>query len=214
MTGHGQIAKGEHMTKKKQEEEAQAQAAVQERSIYDAVLQVMEEAAWVAKTGKNSHMRYDYASEVDIISVYRPAMVKAGIFIRPLTIEIIERVLAGKNHRIIAQLTYRIEGRTGVAGHIDVPVLTEGIDTQDKAAAKLYTQGLKIAMLQTFCIPRGEDPDASYVEPHDPLPEFREWAQKNGGWKQVQAFAKENGLEDPSQWSLAWMNRYKEIQRG
>lgn len=199
------------MTKK---EKVEVEAPPVERTIYDAVLEVMDEAAWVSKTGKNNHMRYDYASEVDIISVYRPAMVRAGIFIRPLTIEIIERVLAGKNHRIIAQLTYRIQGKTGVTGHIDVPVLTEGVDTQDKAAAKLYTQGLKIAMLQTFCVPRGEDPDASYVEPHDPLPEFREWAQKNGGWKGVVEFAKENNLGDPSDWSVAWMNRYKEVRRG
>ena len=199
------------MTKK---EKVEVEAPPVERTIYDAVLEVMDEAAWVSKTGKNNHMRYDYASEVDIISVYRPAMVRAGIFIRPLTIEIIERVLAGKNHRIIAQLTYRIQGKTGVTGHIDVPVLTEGVDTQDKAAAKLYTQGLKIAMLQTFCVPRGEDPDASYVEPHDPLPEFREWAKKNGGWKGVVEFAKENNLGDPSDWSVAWMNRYKEVRRG
>ena len=59
-----------------------------------------------------------------------------------------------------------------------------------------------------------EDPDASYVEPHDPLPEFREWAQKNGGWKGVVEFANENNLGDPSQWSVAWMDRYKEVRRG
>jgi len=207
------------MRKKKEPEEEEGpviaeQQEVVERTIYDAVLDVMESAAWVGKTGKNAHMRYDYASEVDIISVYRPAMVRAGIFIRPLTIEIIERVMAGKNHRIIAQLTYRIQGRSNIAGHIDIPVLTEGVDTQDKAAAKLFTQGLKIAMLQTFCIPRGEDPDAHYVEPYDPRSDFREWAEANGGWQKVVDFALEKQLSAPAEWTASWIERYKRTQAG
>jgi len=182
------------------------------RTIHDAILEVMEAAAWVSKTGQNSHMRYDYASEVDIISVYRPAMVKAGVYIRPLSIEIIERTMNGKNHRLLAMLTYRLEGRGGISGHIDIPVLTEGIDTQDKAAAKLYTQGLKIALLQTFCIPRGEDPDASYVEPYDEIQAFKDWADQNGGWQKVIDFAKAKNAGNPAQWSSAWINKYKSMQ--
>ena len=185
-----------------------------ERGIHDAVLEVMQQAAWVSKTGKNSHMRYDYASEVDIISVYRPAMVKAGIFIRPLSIDIIDRVMAGKNHRIIAKLVYRLEGGNGIVGHIDIPVISEGVDTQDKAAAKVYTQGLKIAMLQTFCIPRGEDPDADNVEPYDPRSDFREWAEANGGWQKVVDFALEKKLSAPGEWTAAWIERYKRTQAG
>lgn len=183
------------------------------RTIHDAVLDVMQSAAWVQKTGKNSHMRYDYASEVDIISVYRPAMVEAGIYIRPLSIEIIQREMQGKNHRLLAMLTYRLEGRSGVSGHIDIPVLTEGIDSQDKSAAKLYTQGLKIALLQTFCIPRGEDPDASFVPPYDEQAAFRDWAeQQAGGWQAVVDFAESKNAGNPAEWSSAWINKYKSMQ--
>lgn len=183
------------------------------RTIHDACLDVMQSAAWVSKTGKNSHMRYDYASEVDIISVYRPAMVRAGIYIRPLSIEIIQREMQGKNHRLLAMLTYRLEGRSGVSGHIDIPVLTEGIDSQDKSAAKLYTQGLKIALLQTFCIPRGEDPDASFVPPYDEQAAFRDWAeQQAGGWQAVVDFSEAKGFPHPANWSSAWIEKYKRIQ--
>ncbi len=183
------------------------------RTIHDAVLDVMQSAAWVSKTGKNSHMRYDYASEVDIISVYRPAMVKAGIYIRPLEIEILQREMQGKNHRLLAMLTYRLEGRSGVAGHIDIPVLTEGLDSQDKSAAKLYTQGLKIALLQTFCVPRGEDPDASFVQPYDEIADFRDWAeQQAGGWQAVVDFAKSKNVGNPAEWSSAWIEKYKSMQ--
>ena len=185
------------------------------RTIHDAVLDVMQSAAWVQKTGKNSHMRYDYASEVDIISVYRPAMVEAGIYIRPLSIEILQREMQGKNHRLLAMLTYRLEGRSGVSGHIDVPVLTEGIDSQDKSAAKLYTQGLKIALLQTFCIPRGEDPDASFVQPYDEIADFMAWAdQQDGGWQAVVDFAEAKNAGNPAKWSSAWIAKYKSMNGG
>ena len=197
------------------------------RTIHDAILEVMETAAWVSKTGQNSHMRYDYASEVDIISVYRPAMVEAGIYIRPLSIEIIQREMQGKNHRLLAMITYRIEGRAGIGGHIDIPVLTEGIDSQDKSAAKMYTQGLKIALLQTFLVPRGEDPDASYVEPDsDPdliletradrqkrIRGFMDWAdQQDGGWQKVIDFAAAKNAGNPAEWASAWINKYKSMK--
>ncbi len=105
---------------------------------------------------------YAFTSEANIANTIRPIMAKHGLALVPSKIEvggsdIIETKNARLN-RVFVSATYALCHKSGERIEITVP--SEGIDSLDKAIPKALTMAYKYALIQIFCVGRGDDGDA------------------------------------------------------
>lgn len=141
-------------------------------SIYSKIQAVMNDIQYLEKDGKidpNGGKSYKVITEEKVTSSIRPAMVKYGLVMFPEAIEeetlneVIEGEYKGKptkktNRFCRVKLTYKmVDTESGES--ITIQSCGSGADTQDKAVGKAMTYAYKYALLRTFAIPTGEDPD-------------------------------------------------------
>lgn len=106
----------------------------------------------VEKTGKvkieKFNVSYKHMQEHGLLKVLKPLMAKAYLAFYPTSVTT-ER--AG-NH-VFAQITYELAnaltGETKQVGPFD----SEGVDNQDKATNKAFTNGMKYALQKVFLVP-------------------------------------------------------------
>lgn len=127
-----------------------------------AIIDVMSEMGTVAKDGQNLAQGYSFTSEAAIANTLRPLLVKNGLMLVPETIKVIStepiETRNTKMQRVVIEAGYRLMHISGQA--IDLTIPAEGVDSLDKAIPKALTMAYKYAMIQLFCIGRGDDPDA------------------------------------------------------
>lgn len=141
-------------------------------SIYAKIQSVMNEVQYLEKDGKidpNEGKSYKVITEEKVTSSVRAAMAKNGLVMFPEAIEedtlneAVEYEYKGKpkkktNRFCRVKVTYRmVDTETGES--ITIQSCGSGADTQDKAVGKAMTYAYKYALLRTFAIPTGEDPD-------------------------------------------------------
>jgi len=155
------------------------------KTIAAALFQVFSRVAYVQKTGKMSHgQRYTFASEGDLISALRPAMVEAGLMgPMPITIEatFTEHARSNQDRRQFRAEMKAVYRFLHVSGEFqDVEMAGVAIDTGDKALWKALTGAYKYVLRETFQVETGDDPDttpsadqeagATELTPHAPEP--------------------------------------------
>jgi hypothetical protein len=133
------------------------------KNIHEAVLAVMQEIDYVQKE-KSKDVNYTLKTENAVIQALRPSMLKHGIYMYPIQVAELhhDQFEAGKYknvwNRLVAVHTYRfVHGASDT--HIDVAVLGDGADTGDKAGNKSMTTSKKYALLETFLLMTGDEPD-------------------------------------------------------
>lgn len=123
------------------------------------MLQVMQEVGYVQKDGKNEFHGYKYASEANAIAALRPALVKVGLVMIPSVVNQ-ERDEHGNTH---VTVQYRIMDETGAC--IEFYCAGSGNDRArsgaigDKGIYKALTGASKYALLKTFLLETGDDPE-------------------------------------------------------
>lgn len=136
--------------------------------LYAAMSRAAQKIKRVSKSGRNEFHRYDYATEGDIVDQVRDALASEGVWVIPSVIE--HKVEVIKNARgreeFLATVTLlctwvHSSGATHCASWVG-----QGVDGGDKAYYKAYTGAIKYALLKTFLIPTGDDPERD-----DPAPE-------------------------------------------
>ena len=175
-----------------------------------AINQVMAEVSRVKKTGVNTHHRYRYASEEDLLEAIRPAMVRAGLVMMPGDVRILNQSDTGKNTLIYIGVDYDLHHTSGTG--MKLTVASSGIDNQDKAIPKAMTMALKYAIIQLFLIPRSDN------DPDEHKPERPEWscnqaqflafARKHGGEDQIYRMCLEQGWPQPPTWDQARLENF------
>ena len=134
-------------------------------NIYTAINEVMQQVGYVQKTGQmRGGGNYKYAGEAEIIATIRPAMVDAGIIMYPagvhdMRIDTYPTKNSSMNH-VVAIYTW-VFTHAESSTSIEVMTVGEGADVGDKSANKSMTAAKKYALLQTFLIETGNDPDDS-----------------------------------------------------
>lgn len=131
------------------------------RTLRSAQLSVMREVGYVQKT-EQGQLNYRFVGEAEIIRKLRPAMIKAGISVCPVDVEIVSEseYLAGRNQTRMGLLLAKVVYKFSAHGEEQlVTVLAEASDMGDKRGPKLMTIALKYALRQFFLLETGEDPD-------------------------------------------------------
>jgi len=118
------------------------------------MLQVMEEVTYVQKDKTNDFQHYNYASEAAAIKKIRPALIKAGLFMLPS----VEKMWLDDRGNTHVEMLYRIFDISG--DYIQFKAVGSGQDKNgDKGVYKALTGASKYALLKTFMLETGDDPE-------------------------------------------------------
>lgn len=129
---------------------------ISKMNIYQKIQGVMQDIQYLAKDDQVAFgsTKYRAISEEKVTSTVRAAMIKYGLVMYPKTQEVM------KDGQITTVNTvYAMVNVDNPAEQIMVASSGQGSDTQDKGAGKAMTYAFKYALLRTYMIPTGEDPD-------------------------------------------------------
>ena len=140
-------------------------------SIAKRMLQVMKKVGYVQKDGKNDFHGYKYASEANLIAALRPELINAGLVLIP-SVTHVGQDEHGNTH---VQMTFTIldeEGNTfSFTGAGSGNDKARNGNVGDKGIYKAITGATKYALMKTFLLETGDDPEvASDHDRHEPAP--------------------------------------------
>lgn len=118
---------------------------------------------YIQKDGTNTAQKYKYISEGKVLSKVKPAMHEARLVSIPTFELISSEDKATSNGSIWKLVTIRCTLRIydiDSAEFVEVVAIGQGIDANDKAAAKAQTQAMKYAYWKLLCLETGDDPEA------------------------------------------------------
>ena len=140
-------------------------------SLYKKMAAVMASLQRIPKRGYNSHFKYEYVTDSDVMDAVRLAMGAAGLgFFNNL----IDMEQDSKRTLVTVDATFA-DGDTGAT--MTVTWVGEALDTQDKGINKALTGAVKYGLLKTFLISTGEDDPDDDGEPKAKTAK----AKSNGG---------------------------------
>lgn len=149
-----------------------APVIVPAKNIDEAIVQVYAAVGYVQKKKHGDGLRYNFASEADLIGALRGPMTAAGIYMRVLSYLDVQRVVGSSGGRepkpmnittlrAVVRFTHAPSGT-----FVDVEALGEGSDSSDKSGNKAQTCAFKYSLRQLFCIETGDDPDQDQDKTH------------------------------------------------
>lgn len=147
---------------------------VKEMNIFEKMLNITNEIANVNKNltvgeGKSS---YKAVGEADILKAVKELEFKYRVYSYPTNREVIESTMYtttnnyGEKNNIFSRIktTYRFVNIDKPDEYIETITFAEGIDTQDKGSGKAMTYSDKYALMKSYKIITGEDPDQNPSE--------------------------------------------------
>ncbi|MBB5509601.1 ERF family protein [Paraburkholderia atlantica] len=133
-----------------------------EKNIYQRMAEVMKAVAYVQKEDKKVNNQYTFVSHDAVTAKLRPALIEAGIF--PV-VTVKNRSQDG--NRTDVTILVRFVNVDKPEEHIEVESFGYGIDPSDKGPGKAVSYAFKYALLKTFCLETGDDPERDNIE-HKP----------------------------------------------
>jgi hypothetical protein len=140
-------------------------------NIYEKVIAVMESIEYLKKddTVGTGRMQYKAISDEKVKLTLRQAMIKNKLVMHRTKVEteVTSREYEQYDQTKIqyfceVRSNYRITNAENPEEFIDIQSIGHGVDSQDKSAGKAMTYASKYALLDTFLIPTGDDPDKTH----------------------------------------------------
>ena len=130
----------------------------------------MRDVGYVQKAGHNDFQNYKYATEADAVAALRPAMIKHGLCMIP-SVESVEQDEWGNTNVL---MHYRILDEEG--NFLSFRAAGSGNDKNskgvgDKGIYKALTGASKYALLKTFMMETGDDPEVPNQQEKESKPE-------------------------------------------
>ena len=125
-------------------------------NIYQKIKSVMEDVQYLCKDSKVEFgsTKYRALSEEKVTSVIRASMMKNGLVMYPT-----DQTVAKEGQITTVNTKYIMVNTDDPTEQITIASSGQGADSQDKGSGKAMTYAFKYALLRTFMIPTGEDPD-------------------------------------------------------
>lgn len=155
----------------------------------------MKATGTVAKNGRNDFHGYAYATEADVVEAVRPHMVANGLMLVP-HVDNVSQDQHGNTNIVVNYRLYHVSGE-----FIEFNIAASGNDKNrngvgDKGIYKALTGASKYAILKTFMLATGDDPEkdvsdktpAPAVKPaqdDDKLPPLPTLEKGDKGWEMV-----------------------------
>jgi hypothetical protein len=129
-----------------------------EKNIYQRILSVMAEVAYIKKEDKKVNNQYTFVSHDEVSRVLHPMLVKHGIVVTPSVTS-----WSQDGNRTSADVTVSFVSADKPEDRVDVHSFGFGIDPQDKGPGKAVSYATKYAMLKTFVLETGDDPERDLI---------------------------------------------------
>jgi hypothetical protein len=130
-----------------------------EMNLREKFAEVRQRLGYIQKRGHNERHHYSYVMAADLAGAVGDILSELGVVVIPQLQSISTETPRSSNERIARiVMNYRfVDARSGE--ELTVRVAGEGADTGDKAPYKAMTGALKYALLQSFLLASGDDPE-------------------------------------------------------
>ena len=146
-----------------------------EMNIFQKLGAITNELGFVAKNlnvAVSKNNSYKATGEVDVLEAVKPLENKYGVYSYATNREIIANDILTQNTQygertslfLRMKVTYRFVNTDNPKDYIETISFAEGIDSGDKASGKAMTYADKYALMKTYKISTGEDPDQKASE--------------------------------------------------
>jgi hypothetical protein len=131
----------------------------QELNLREKFAEVRRRLGYVQKRGHNERYNYNYVTAADLAGSVGDILAELGVVVIPQLQSISTETPRSSSERIARiVMNYRfVDARSGE--ELTVRVAGEGADAGDKAPYKAMTGALKYALLQSFLLATGDDPE-------------------------------------------------------
>jgi len=131
----------------------------QELNLREKFAEVRRRLGYVQKRGHNERHNYSYVTAADLAGSVGDILAELGVVVIPQLQSISTETPRSSSDRIArVVMNYRfVDARSGEELTVRVP--GEGADPGDKAPYKAMTGALKYALLQSFLLSTGDDPE-------------------------------------------------------
>lgn len=133
------------------------------KNIHERILNVMAELDYIAKGDNKVMGQYRFVSHDQVSAKVHPFLVKHRITAIP-TVEGIDQ----DGNKTILRVRTDFTNVDDPNDKLSVVTFGYGIDPGDKGPGKAISYAFKIALLKTFCLETGEDPDYDQNAVHEP----------------------------------------------
>jgi hypothetical protein len=161
-------AHGEGSDKREHKDPAPEPITFAQLNLRQKLAVVRRRLAYVQKRGHNPRFNYNYATAADIAGAVGDILAELGVVVVPRLESIShEAVRPGRSeaeHVARVLMSYSFVD-VDTAEEITVKTAGEGLDSGDKAPYKAMTGALKYALLQSFLLATGDDPEEERVSP-------------------------------------------------
>jgi hypothetical protein len=124
------------------------------KNIYQRINAVMQEVDYIQKGEKKVAGQYRFVSHDQVTAALHTPMTKHGI---ACTSSIVEMKQDGNRTEVKLEVTFVNIDQP--SDRFSVIYWGYGIDSSDKGIGKAVSYGFKYALLKTFCLETGDDPD-------------------------------------------------------
>ncbi len=137
-------------------------------NLHQKLAEVRRRIGYIQKRGHNERFNYSYVTAADIAGAVGDLLSQLGVVVVPsldsISYEPV-RTSNGQAERVAhVVMTYTFTD-VDTAEAVTVKVPGEGLDAGDKAAYKAMTGALKYALLQSFLLATGDDPEEERIIP-------------------------------------------------
>ena len=135
----------------------------QELNLREKFAEVRRRLGYVQKRGHNERHNYSYVTAADLAGSVGDILAELGVVVIPQLQSISTETPRSSSDRIArVVMNYRfVDARSGE--ELSVRVAGEGADPGDKAPYKAMTGALKYALLQSFLLSTGDDPEDEHA---------------------------------------------------
>lgn len=123
-------------------------------NIYQRLNAVMQDVEYIQKSAKTVNGQYRFVSHDQVIGVLHKPITKHGIAVIP---SILEHEKQGTTTTLKIQVSF--VNIDEPSDRVDTIYFGYGVDGGDKGIGKAISYAVKYAMLKTFCLETGDDPD-------------------------------------------------------
>lgn len=169
-------------------------------NVYQRILLIMADLDYIQKGDAKVNGMYRFVSHDQVTAAIHPLLVKHGLVLLPTVIECSQEIDAAnpKQCKTTIKIQVSIINSDSPTECIIVHSYGQGIDNADKGIGKAYSYAYKYALLKTFNLETGDDPDNDAKTKFTP-----ETAEQ--GKKKLQEFVISIGLSDEEQ---VWVSNF------
>lgn len=131
------------------------------KSLSQRILAVMKDVGYIQKLDRRVNGQYRYVSHDQVMGALRKPMVEQGVI---STVTVKSHLQDGNRTEADVEVTFI--NADNPDDRMSVQAFGYGIDGGDKGPGKAVSYAVKYALLKTFCLETGDDPDNDAVAQH------------------------------------------------